>query len=81
MFLTQYFNLEHFLKTDELDYTGMMPGETLIVSDEPIIQTFVIEQENLSLLLERFIDLANFSVFNFGNKFTLYSCEFPPVDD
>lgn len=79
-FIAQYFNLDTYVETEMLDYTGLYPVDNYLLKGEnPFRAVYVIQSLEIDVFLQRFFDLSSFSFFNFAESFEVYETSNSPA--
>lgn len=70
--------MDTYLESKSLDYVGLGFQENYIWTAQTMLSVYVVQSSNVSVFLQRFIDLSSFSFFNFGQTFVTYEAEKNP---
>ena len=62
-----------------MHYIGYQFKSTMLYKNLSRLQTYTVQANSVSVFMMRFMDLSNFSFFNFGHDFLYYSVENSPT--
>ena len=85
----QYFNIENFVETENdydyfnhdhpMEYIGYQQTSSLLSVGVSRLQSYTVQQHQVCIFKNRFMDLSSFSFFNFGDMLTYYSVHESPI--
>ena len=68
-FISEYFNIDEFAKhPGSMDFIGCQPTSTLLFWGVSRMQTYTVQKNKVNVFSQRFMDLSNFSFFNFADN-------------
>ena len=78
-YISKYFNIDIYTEKQDLDYLGYQYFQTLLYEKTFQHLSYVVQENNVQVYSQRFLDLSNLSFFNFGQILRYYSIEEPPT--